>query len=51
MKQYIYIYVSSGLPNGWTVWAEIFLWTLICSIGGHKLKKFNLIRSNIVILA
>ena len=29
IKQDIHIYVAYSRPDGWTDWAEIFLWTLM----------------------
>ena len=33
-----YIYVAYSRPNGWTDWAEIFLWILMGGRGGYRLN-------------
>ena len=39
IKQDIRIYVPYGRRNGWTEWAELFLWTLMGSLGVTKANK------------
>ena len=44
IKQDIHIYISSGRPNGWTEWADIFCghsWVARLKIKYLKKKKFH----------
>ena len=41
IKQDIHIYVAYSQQNGWTDWAEFFLWTLMDCRGVLKLIKSN----------